>query len=90
MLVAAKEAKDYAELLVPMTAREYVSRYEPHLLNQCPEDVELTLQCDTDQATAVASKYNIQPAADGRLPRVIWDIATAVDLSHLRGTATAA
>jgi hypothetical protein len=61
-----------AQLLEPMTAREYLSRFGSgtHGLLSEPDSA---LQEGEQRAAAIAAPYGLKPSA-GRYPRVIWDL----------------
>jgi hypothetical protein len=55
---------DYSKLLEPMTAREHVTRFDPHLFDLF-----------TEKAATVAAEYGLPPSPAGVYPRVVWDMA---------------
>jgi hypothetical protein len=57
-------------LLEPMTAGEFLERYEPGVIDLML-DPETALAEDTAKAATIAEK----PAADGRYPRAVWEAA---------------
>jgi hypothetical protein len=61
-----------AQLLEPMTAREYLSRFAPGTRGLLSEP-DSALQEGEQRAAAIAAPYGFKPSA-GRYPRVIWDL----------------
>ena len=61
-----------AQLLEPMTAREYLSRFGPGTHGLLSEP-DRALQEGEQRAAAIAAPYGFKPSA-GRYPRVIWDL----------------
>jgi hypothetical protein len=61
-----------AQLLEPMTAHEYLSRFEPGVLAHFP-DPAMALQEDTQKAASIAAPYGLKPS-NGLFPRVVWDL----------------
>jgi hypothetical protein len=60
------------ELLEPMTAHEYLSRFEPGVLAHVP-DPATALQEDTEKAATIAAPYGLK-SSNGLFPRVVWDL----------------
>jgi hypothetical protein len=60
------------QLLEPMTAHEYLSRFEPGVLARF-QDPATTLQQDTQKAASIAAPYGLR-SSNGLFPRVVWDL----------------
>jgi hypothetical protein len=63
---------DSSTMRVLLTAKEFLTRFEPGALNLLP-DPEKALGEDTLRAAALATQNGIQPAADGRYPLSVWE-----------------
>ena len=61
-----------AQLLEPMTAREYLSRFEPGILGLLSES-NAALQADEKRAATLVAPYGLKPT-DGRYPRVVREL----------------
>jgi hypothetical protein len=61
-----------AQLLEPMTAREYLRRFEPGVLAQL-QDPAVALEEDTQKAASIAAPYGLK-SSNGLFPRVVWDL----------------
>jgi hypothetical protein len=61
-----------AQLLEPMTAHEYLRRYDPAVLVDFP-DPATALQEDTEKAASLAAPYGLK-SSNGLFPRVVWDL----------------
>jgi hypothetical protein len=59
-------------LLEPMTAQEYLSRFEPGMLAHL-QDPAAALQEDTQKAASLAAPYGLT-SSSGLFPRVVWDL----------------
>jgi hypothetical protein len=59
-------------LLEPMTAHEYLSRFEPAVLALF-QDPAAALQEDTLKAASLAAPYGLS-SSNGLFPRVVWDL----------------
>jgi hypothetical protein len=60
------------QLLEPMTAHEYLSRFEPGVLALF-EDPATALDEDTQKAASIAAPYGLK-SSNGLFPRVVWDL----------------
>lgn len=65
-------ANDPAKQFQPMTAYEFLVRYEPRKLELLPEP-DTALQEDEQRAAAIAARYGLKPASGGRYPAAIWE-----------------
>jgi hypothetical protein len=65
---------DYSTLLEPMTAREHILRFNPHIVALLPHP-DRALREDTTRAAAIAAEYGLPPSKTGTYPRVVWDMA---------------
>jgi hypothetical protein len=72
--MSASTVHDYSALLEPMTAREHMLRFNPHILALLP-DPDRALRDDTARAAAIAAEYGLPPSKTGTYPRVVWDMA---------------
>jgi hypothetical protein len=64
----------FAPLLEPMTAKEFLCRFDPPLLKTFV-DTETALQEITANAAAIIAEYGPAPSPSGTYPRVVWDMA---------------
>ena len=63
---------DHSDLNVLLTAREFLTRFEPGALNLLPKP-ERKLREDTILAAAIATRNGLPLAADGRYPLAVWE-----------------
>ena len=63
---------DRLTMRVVLTAKEFLTRFEPGALNLLLEP-EKALREDTLRAAAFASENGLPPAADGRYPVSVWE-----------------
>ena len=63
---------DSSTMRVMLTAKEFLTRFEPGALNLLSEP-EKALREDTFRAAALASENGLSPAADGRYPVSVWE-----------------
>jgi hypothetical protein len=61
-----------AQLLVPMTAREYLSRFVPATRGSLLR-LDAALQEIENRAATIAAPYGLK-SSGGRYPRVVWDL----------------
>jgi hypothetical protein len=67
------------QMLEPLTAQEYLSRFEPETLGLLLNP-DSTLRDYEQQAAAIAAGYGLESSgasrasSDGKSPRVIWDL----------------
>lgn len=55
-----------------MTAHEYLSRYEPHVLDLLTTSPEEALQSDTERAHKIADTLGFERNGNGSYPEAVW------------------
>jgi hypothetical protein len=63
-------------LSTPMTAREYLTRFEPGTL-ELMADPEAALKEETEKAAVIAIQRGLQPSEAGTYPLAVWRVVAA-------------